>query len=96
MSGGSSLKDTDFSNDTDLSGIDVDQRIFVIRCRLGFVKRESVRARDKDFKTETEDVLNVQARFVTRMCAELFLCRTKDSAVRMGRKRNTRIKITFE
>jgi len=28
MSGGSSLKDTDFSNDTDLSGIDVDQHIF--------------------------------------------------------------------
>lgn len=28
MSGGSSLKDTDFSNDTDLSGIDVDQCIF--------------------------------------------------------------------
>lgn len=28
MSGGSSLKDTDFSNDTDLSAIDVNQRIF--------------------------------------------------------------------
>lgn len=28
MSGGSSLKDTDFSNDTDLSAIDVDQHIF--------------------------------------------------------------------
>lgn len=27
MSGGSSLKDTDFSNDTDLSGINVDQHI---------------------------------------------------------------------
>lgn len=27
MSGGSSLKDTDFSNDTDLSGIDVHQHI---------------------------------------------------------------------
>jgi len=28
MSGGSSLKDTDFSNDTDLSAIDDDQHIF--------------------------------------------------------------------
>lgn len=29
MSGGSSLKDTDFSNDTDLSGIEDDQSMFL-------------------------------------------------------------------
>lgn len=35
ISGGSSLKDTDFSNDTDLSGIDVDQHIsawYIMHC----------------------------------------------------------------
>ena len=30
MSGGSSLKDTDFSNDTDLSGIEDDQSMFLV------------------------------------------------------------------
>lgn len=44
MSGGSSLKDTDFSNDTDLSGIDVDQHIFAWYMCAKRKKRKRVRS----------------------------------------------------
>ena len=68
ISGGSSLKDTDFSNDTDLSGIEDDQSMFLVTVVLkkaffffSFLVTANGRARNKPSKRK-KMVLNGRRR----------------------------------
>lgn len=68
MSGGSSLKDTDFSNDTDLSGIDVDEKRIIRDLVPGaLVKARSHCARLGEYRAALEVLVN-RSNCPSRIC----------------------------